>query len=380
MVWEVGAHSHQPQRAESSVPGQGCWEGKILSLFTRYPERPNADYMMEKDFILPPRKANPPAPATPTPPASEASAARTLHSPLSPLSPQSPLFPDGVMTALWMRKHQDLIPSVFIPCFELYTETTEGNMQMQKDNEVIKAINDLKKQFGTSISTNIVGSGSPTETNARRTKFAVIILAEKSVLHSPEIDERLGVIRRSTNLEHNTTLFFLPSPSTSIEVQSFVRNVQLRLFGSALDYYRDLSKHSRRKKKNPVPLPTISPTVTSTVLSDAGWGIRYEIKLGLFAEFRQEMDSALRNYEVAYESLLQDVLSTTNSWSGRWSEARLLADVLSIRILRCLLWLESWTAAVRRWEYHINKMRELIDAKGKGTDTWVSPRSTVYMI
>ena len=268
-----------------------------------------------------------------------------------------------------MRKHQDLIPSVFIPCFELYTETSDSNIQMQKDNELIKAINDLKKQFGTSISTNVVGSGSPTETNARRTKFTVIILAEKSVLHSPEIDERLGVIRRSTNLENNSTLFFLPSPSTPIEIQSFVRNIQLRLFGSALEYYRDLSKHSRRKRKNPIPLPTVPPTAASTTLSDAGWGIRYEIKLGIFAEFRQEMDTAARSYETAYESLIQDIMSTTNSWSARWSEARLLADILSIRILRCLLWLESWTAAVRRLEYHIIRMRDLIDTKGKGTQT-----------
>ena len=242
-------------------------------------------------------------------------------------------------------------------------------MQMQKDNELIKAINDLKRQFGTSISTNVVGSGSSTETNARRTKFAIIILAEKSVLHSPEIDERLGVIRRSANLEINSTLFFLPSPSTPIEIQSFVRNIQLKLFVPVLEYYKDLSKHSRRKRKNPIPLPTVPPTATSTTLSDAGWGIRYEIKLGIFAEFRQEMDTAARSYEIAYESLIQDIMSTTNSWSGRWLEARLLADILSIRILRCLLWLESWTAAVRRWKYHIIKMRGLIDAKGKGTQT-----------
>ncbi|RPB25744.1 hypothetical protein L211DRAFT_821552 [Terfezia boudieri ATCC MYA-4762] len=363
----------------------GIWSGKAGRNLANS-RGPNPVFRVKaigRDFVLPPRKADLPEPVLPTSPTSESPAVRTLHSPLSPLSPQSPIFPDGVMTHLWMRKHQDLIPSVFIPCFELYTETPDSHMQMQKDNELIKAINDLKKQFGTSISTNVVGSGSPTETNARRTKFMVIILAEKSVLHSPEIDERLGVIRRSTNLENNSTLFFLPSPSSPIEIQSFVRNVQLRLFGSALEHYRDLSKHSRRKRKNPIPLPTVPPTAASTTLSDAGWGIRYEIKLGVFAEFRQEMDTAARSYEIAYESLIQDIMSTTNSWSGRWLEARLLADILSIRVLRCLLWLESWTAAVRRWEYHIIKMRDLIDAKGKGTQTygfaaWMSTWNRVF--
>lgn len=267
-----------------------------------------------------------------------------------------------------MRKHQDIIPSVFIPCFELYTDTTDSNAQKHKDYELIKGINDLKRHFG-STSANIIGLGSHNETSMRRSRFAVIILAEKSILHFPDLEERLGVIRRSTNLDANTTLFFLPSPSTSIEVQAFVRNVQLRLFGTALEYYRDLFKHSRRKKKSPIPLPTVAPTAASTTLSDAGWGIRYEIKLGVFAEFRQEMDIAMRSYEIAYEALLEDIFSTTNSWSGRWAEARLLADMLSIRVLRCLLWIESWTTAVRRWEYHIIKMRDLVDAKGKGTQT-----------
>ena len=77
----------------------------------------------------------------------------------------------------------------------------------------------------------------------------------------------------------------------------------------------------------------------------------------------------MRSYETAYEGLLQDIFSTTNSWSGRWTEARLLADILSIRVLRCLLWTECWTTAVRRWEYHIIKMRDFVDAKGKGTQT-----------
>ena len=262
-----------------------------------------------------------------------------------------------------MRKHQDIVPSVFIPCFELYTDTTDSNTQKHKDHELIKGINDLKRHFA-SISANIIGLGSHNDTSVRRSRFAVIILAEKSILHFPDLEERLGVIRRSTNLDTNSTLFFLPSPSTPIEVQAFVRNVQLRLFGPALEYYRDLFKHSRRKKKSPIPT-----TAASSTLSDAGWGIRYEVKLGVFAEFRQEMDIAMRSYEIAYEGLLQDVFSTTNSWSGRWTEARLLADMLSIRILRCLLWAESWTTAVRRWGYHIIKMRDLVDAKGKGTQT-----------
>ena len=273
------------------------------------------------------------------------------------------------MAPLWLQKHQELIPSVFIPCFELYTEFNDQTIQNQKDNELIKAINDYKKVFGTSPATSIAGSGLPQETSGRRTRLVVIILSERSVLASPDIEERLTVIRKATNLDNNSTFFHLPTPSSLIEIQTYSRNVQQRAFNSSLEYYRDLSKHCRRKRKNPVPPPTVAPTKTSTTLSDVGWNIRYELKLGIFAEFRQEMDAAVRNYETAYEGLISEVFATTSSWSPRWNEARLLADILTVRIVRCHLWLESFTQAVRRWNYHVSRMRELIDGKGKGTQT-----------
>jgi trafficking protein particle complex subunit 11 len=36
------------------------------------------------------------------------------HSPLSPLTATSPLYPDGIISPIWMRKHSDMIPSVFV--------------------------------------------------------------------------------------------------------------------------------------------------------------------------------------------------------------------------------------------------------------------------
>lgn len=330
--------------------------------------RASADSGARQDYILPARKASPPIVDELSFPTSEQySGARALHSPLSPLSPESSLYPDGVISPLWLEKHQDQIPSVFIPCFELYTGKGKDE-ETRSDNDIIGAINDLKKCFGTSTSTNLIGSGLSTETSGRRTKFAMILIAERSMLHSPDIDERVNNIRRSVSLENNSTFFFLPSPSSGTEIQAFARNVQYRMFPSSLEYYRDLSKHARRKKKQPIPPPTVAPTRSSNTLSDNGWAVRYEFKLGVFAEYRREMDAAARNYESAYEGL-SEIFATTTSWSPRWTEVRLFADMLTIRVVRCLLWMENWTAAVRRWEYHINKMRVLVDSKGKGTET-----------
>jgi hypothetical protein len=36
------------------------------------------------------------------------------HSPLSPLTPSSPLHPDGLIAPIWIRKHTQLLPAVFV--------------------------------------------------------------------------------------------------------------------------------------------------------------------------------------------------------------------------------------------------------------------------
>lgn len=82
------------------------------------------------------------------------------------------------------------------------------------------------------------------------------------------------------------------------------------------------------------------------------------------------MDVAARNYETAYEKLLTEVFETTTSWSDRWTEARLLADIISLRIIRCHLWNEQYVTAKRRWSYHIAQMSNVLDRKGHGTDTY----------
>jgi hypothetical protein len=106
-------------------------------------------------------------------------------------------------------------------------------------------------------------------------------------------------------------------------------------------------------------------------LSSGGWNVRYDFKLGVFAEFRQEMDAAIRSYESGYDGLLgPDVLEAITSWNPRWNEARLLADIFAIRILRCLLWNGNSTGAVRRWQSHRDKIRDFVDRRGKGSSTY----------
>ncbi|KAF2637024.1 hypothetical protein P280DRAFT_492659 [Massarina eburnea CBS 473.64] len=312
-----------------------------------------------RNYQLPPKKADVPTNSeTTTPPNSPsigAPASWILHSPVSPLSPQSPVFPDGVMAPSWVAKHQDYVPSIFIAFFEFTTDPITNSLH---DNQLKAEINKIKVQL---------------QRSEYRTRFAVVLLSSKSILDSPEIDERLNTIRRGTALDPKSQMFFVP-PTSPAELRSFVSSLFTTLRPISVEYYRDLTKHSRRKKgRSSIPPPTAPPTRgTSQTLSQPGWNIRYEFKLGVFAEFRQEMDAAQRHYSIALEALFgpDGIFETTASWSPRWDEIRLLSDAIAIRHIRCQLMANCTTSAAQTWLRYKTRLRDVLDRRGKGTSNY----------
>lgn len=271
------------------------------------------------------------------------------------MSPDSSLFPDGLLDSEWIEKHQELVPSAYI---SFYTFTSDPKLSTLHDNQLKTDINSTKSILSQS---------------GYKTRQIVALLSEKSIVQPPEVEERLANIRKATGLDSKTSLFFLPPQSSPVELQAFVQTIITTIYPICIEYYRDLGKHSRRKRnRGIIPPPTAPPTSgTSQTLSSQAWNVRYDFKLGIFAEFRQEMDAAVRSYESGYEVLLgADVLETIASWNPRWNEARLLADVFAIRILRCLLWNGNSTAAVRRWQSHRDRIRDFVDRRGKGSATY----------
>lgn len=141
-----------------------------------------------------------------------------------------------------------------------------------------------------------------------------------------------------------------------------------------MEYYRDLTKHSRRKKgRGNIPPPTAPPTRgTSQTLAQPGWNIRYDFKLGVFAEYRREMDAAQRHYSTALEGLFgpEGIFETTASWSPRWDEIRLLADAIALRHIRCQLYNNHPTSAAQTWLRYKAKLKDVLDRRGKGTSNY----------
>ncbi|KAL2133719.1 hypothetical protein VTI74DRAFT_1845 [Chaetomium olivicolor] len=306
----------------------------------------------ERSLLLPPRRARLPegieAPA-PSP-------STVLHSPYSPLSPISPLYPDGLIDTQWIRKHQDLVPSILLCFYNLVSDPTLATLC---DNQIKTDVNNVRALLSQS---------------GYKTRLAVVLLSDHvSSSSSVEgVQERLEVIRRGCQLD-SKALFLVPSSDSQEELERVAENMLTTLYTVAVEYYRDLGRHSRKKRgRGVVPQPTVPPTSgTSQTLSLAGWNVRYDFKSAIFAEYRLEMDVALRSYEQGYENLLSsELMELIPSWSPRWNEARFLADVIAVRCLRCLLWNGQHSAAARRWQFHRERIADFVDRRGRGTNNY----------
>lgn len=277
-----------------------------------------------------------------------------LHSPLSPLSPGSPVYPDGVFTTLWLAKHQQQVPALFIAFFDI---VAAGTINSNQDEQFKADINAIRASLNRS---------------GFKTKFAAVLISDRSILQAPELEDRLLSLRRATSLDSKTGLFFLP-PMSSIETTTFVQGMLTTLQPLCIDYYRDLTKHARRKKARVSSASLPSPgSGSAQPLSVSGWNVRYEVKQGVFAEFRQEMETAERHYSAAIDELFgtEGMLEFYSSSSPRWNEARLLCDILALRILRCQLWTSSTTGAAQSWVNYKVRVADLVNRRGKGLRTY----------
>lgn len=282
----------------------------------------------------------------------------TLHSPFSPLSPISKLYPDGLMDDSWIHKHQNLVPAVLM-CF--YALTTDANSATLEDNKLKADVNQLRAA--------ITAAGY-------KTRLAVIFLQTEGDGSSPlitdHLQERLESIRKGTGMDPKS-MFYVAPQKTPDDLKSVADSILSNLYGTAIEYYRDLGRHARKKRGRGIaPQPTIRPTSgTSQTLSLPEWNMRYDFKTAVLSEFRRELEPAIRSYDQTYEQLLgQDIMDTIPSWSKRWDEARMLSDVIAIRCLRLHLWMGQPSLAVRRWQAHRDRIGDFVDRRGQGTNNY----------
>ncbi|KAM0793128.1 hypothetical protein ACM66B_000606 [Microbotryomycetes sp. NB124-2] len=311
-----------------------------------------------------------------------------LHSPISPLTPTSPLYPDGIMAPIWIRKHREMTPAVFVLVLRLgevdySSKLTRTSVNPLGDERQDGSASDVAGLDGTELDeerrldAQLVNEimERKRSTVERGIKLAVVLLCSRRLLDNPTLDNRLSLIRRQSGLDARASLFVI-SPVPQSEVVNFVASLKAELFPAALDFYREHGRRVRRKRARQVP---------KGGLSDKGWSIRYDYKMGFFSEMRSEVEVALKHYEDCYDSLIDmfahvDLLPPRTK---RWAEAKVLTDCLSVKVFKMYLYLNETARAVAQFNRHVARFRELSNSWGLGEQTfefwsWLSKQYRLF--
>ncbi|KAF9529733.1 glutathione transferase omega-1 [Crepidotus variabilis] len=325
--------------------------------------------LVDRDVRFPPRKL-----VSPDDPQYSSS-----HSPLSPLTPTSPLHPDGVIAPIWIRKHNTLVPSVFVlflRIFEHPSQTGKSPLDLpdtsfDKEREADERKRDSELAADVALRKKI--------TNERGIKLTVVLIATRRMLDDPSLDTRLTYIRRQSGLDSRAALFVL-SPVSPAELTEFVRSLQQALYEPALEYYTAHSKRVRRKRNRhsqgatyPVGAAAIGGGLNiARPLRPEGWTVRYEYKMACFAEFRGEDEVALKHYQDAYEMLIIMFGSTAilPPRTKRWAEAKVLADCINIKIVKLYLYNNEHSLALSHHNNHIRQFGDFSRGWGIGEETF----------
>jgi len=124
---------------------------------------------------FPPRKITPPQPAQ-RPDEHYAPPSSTPRSPLSPLTSSSPLYPDGLINPIWIRKHVELVPSVFVLFLRLWEPPPPASPLDVQEN----AHRDEEKRRDTDLAAEI--GTRKKATGERGIKLTVVLLASRRML------------------------------------------------------------------------------------------------------------------------------------------------------------------------------------------------------
>lgn len=207
------------------------------------------------------------------------------------------------MAPIWIRKHREMVPAVFVLVQRLYEYApAEGPLE-----GVVKKEEEERKRDAELVREVVERKRATIE---RGIKLAVILLCDRTLLDDPALDARLSLIRRQSGLDSRASLFVI-SPVPTSEVINFVDSLRAELFPAALDYYREHGRRVRRKRARTAP---------KGKLSDKGWNVRYDYKMGMFSEMRGEVEVALKYVEA--QVVIRLVLTQLQTLRGLLRDTR----------------------------------------------------------
>ncbi len=176
--------------------------------------------------------------------------------------------------------HQDLAPGTGL----LLQTSRDPTLMTLHDNKIKTDVNNIRSLLSQS---------------GYRTRLVVILLSDKSISSVEGIQERLENIRRGGGIDQKA---LLPGATPGITGNSGAHSRccahdHLRPLHGVLQSMGRHVLEEERTRDN--PQPTVPPAFGTSQKhsANAGWNIRYDFKSAVFAEFRQEMDAALRSWK-----------------------------------------------------------------------------------
>ncbi|EFJ15464.1 hypothetical protein SELMODRAFT_422794 [Selaginella moellendorffii] len=239
----------------------------------------------------------------------------------APLEARIPA-PAGVLKADWMHKHRTKVPAVLAVLFD--REQVNGDPAQWM--EVCSHLDNVR---------NVI--------RGRNTKLVVAIV--QPTLHGEINDDRTAALRKRAELDNKCCMTFISHDPTELK-RSLAR------LGSILGelanlYYKEQSRRvkARLDKKN----------WTATEIA-----VRFNFKMGYYAEFRRDWVTALRFYETAYTLLLEVFSNPAETQSiQRVVELKAVAEQLHFKVSTLLLHSGKEVEAVKWFKHHIASFKKL---------------------
>jgi trafficking protein particle complex subunit 11 len=107
--------------------------------------------------------------------------------------------------------------------------------------------------------------------------------------------------------------------------------------------------------------------------------------MAAYSEYKQELDVAIKFYDLAYTELV-DLFSSTAVLpprSKRWTEARVLADAIAYKVCKLSLYLGDHTRVAQTFNAHNRRMEGLCNGWGLGLETaeywgWLARKNRIF--
>ncbi|KAJ1651754.1 hypothetical protein IWQ61_007755, partial [Dispira simplex] len=351
--------------------------------------------------------------------------ARRSHSQFSPLNRHSPLFPEGLISPQWMTCHHQRYPSVLVSFHDLKFHhnisanvpqaSTMGDQTHPLASQSVDSFTLADERLASDL---LYGQRIA---KMRGLRYIPLLIVDEEEHTQSSTDERIHRIRKRASVDGKLALTVL-RPMNSEQFDQTMVGLTQGLLDYSMTHYRELAKRAKRRSQHlmvadlPSPGPvqdkpsmadngasgdSTGPMVTAATsfadltfatfgqrtetkyidphgLPMEGWLVRYQYKQGVFAEFRQDIVTALKHYCEAYTHILDYAervaqrgypqLDRLLLFTPRWEELRAFMDSLCWKIRKLYFYTNSHASSAENFNGYINSFSSILHNAGYGEE------------